>query len=88
MIADDSPYRVSGLQIVPEGVEISYFRTQDVKENGLVFRRVVMVPFGADYDDEIEQLAEAIHTVIADVEDDESVLQPMRLGEDEDEDDD
>ena len=87
MIADDSQYRVSGLSIVPEGMEISYLRLGDIKENGLMVRRIVLVPFGADYDDEIEHLAEAIHTLIADVEDDEGVLEEMRpADEDEDED--
>ena len=88
MIDDVSTFRVSQLAIRPEGVEISYLRTTDIKENGLVFSRVLLVPFGADYDDELERLAEAIHTLIADAEDDEDVLEPMRLGEDEDEDDD
>lgn len=85
---ENSPYRISGLQILPEGVEIAYVRTSDVKENGLMFRRVLLVPFGADYEDELEQLAEAIHTVVADAEDDEDVLEPMRLEGSGDEDDD
>lgn len=88
MIADQSQYRVSGLSIVPEGMEISYLRLSDIKENGVMWRRILLVPFGADYDDEIEQLAEAIHTLIADAEDDEEVLDPMRPADDEDEDDD
>ena len=81
-------FQVSGLTIRPEGIEISYIRRNDVKENGLVFSRVLLVPFGADYDDELEQLAEAIHTLIADAEDDEEVLEPMRQDEDEDDEDD
>lgn len=86
MILEDSHYRVHGLQVVPEGIEISYLRLKDIKENGVVFRRVVLVPFGADYDDELERLAEAIETVIADVEDDESVLEPFQPGDGDDDD--
>lgn len=86
MILEDSQYRVSGVQVVPEGVEITYFRMKDVKENGLIFRRAVVVPFGADYDDELERLAEAIQTLIADAEDDEQVLEPMSADKDDDDD--
>lgn len=76
---EDSPYRVSGLQVGPEGVTINYVRLRDIKENGVMFQRAVMIPHGADYDDEIERLAEAIDTLIADVEDDEDVLDPMNF---------
>lgn len=88
MILEDSQYRVNGLAVVPEGIEISYFRLKDMKENGVLFRRVVLVPFGSDYDDELERLAEAIETVIADVEDDEQTLEPFKPDDDDDDDED
>lgn len=84
MSTEDSPYRISGVQLAPDGVSITYMRMADLKENGLLFQRMVTVPVRADYDDEIERVVEAIETLIADVEDDEKILEPMRLGEDDD----
>lgn len=85
MSTEDSPYRISNVQLAPDGVAITYLRVKDLKENGLVFQRMVTIPVRADYDDEIERLVEAIETLIADAEDDEHLVDPIRLDEDEDE---
>ncbi len=84
----DTPYRVQAVQVHPEGVEVHYLRLSDIKENGVVIKRVLMVPFDADYNDEIERMAEAIETLIADVEDDEEVLEPWQPHEQDEDDED
>ncbi len=56
---------------------IAYFDLdEDVKSNGLIHSHTLIVPAGADYDDEIRTLMEAVHALIADAADDLRRLGP------------
>lgn len=67
--------------------------SQDARENGVVLNHVMSIPYGQDYDDEIDAVHDAVLALIDDVLEDLPNLQPLRgtqptIDEDEDEDDD
>lgn len=80
---------ISGVEIVPEGVSISYMRVpRDVRKNGLLWQHNVVVPTGSDYDDEIETFMDALQALLVDVLEDEETAEPIEPTTDEDEDED
>lgn len=88
MQAPESDVELFAVEFSPEGVRMSYVRRQDVRENGLVWQHQVAVPFGSDYDDEIEAAHEAVMALLKDALDDEDRVPAVLLLEEEEEKDD
>lgn len=61
---------------------------QDARRNGVVLNHVMQVPYGDDYDDEIDAVQDAVLALIDDVLEDLPHLEPMSFTKPEDDDDD
>jgi hypothetical protein len=63
---------------------------QDARQNGVVLNHIMQVPYGDDYDDEIDAVQDAVLALIDDVLEDLPHLEPMSFSkpEEDDEDDD
>lgn len=82
-----------GLNIEPNGdMLVEYcIPSLDARQNGVILNHTLLVPMGADYDDELEAVQESILALIRDVLEDFPELEPLRLpqaADDEDDDDD
>lgn len=79
-----------GLTFEPDGsVLIEYcIPAIDARQNGVVLNHTLYVPTGADYNDEIDAVQDAILALIGDVLEDLPNLEPMRPPQPSDEDDD
>ena len=81
------PVQITGVTLGEDGIEIGYVRVpDDIRKNGLAWQHRVLVPFGSDYDDEIEEFFEALHALLMDALDDEGRAEPIDLTEAEEED--
>lgn len=81
--------QILNVEITPDGLGVTYGRVpRDIRKNGLVWQHRVLVPYGSDYDDEIETFTDALKALLADVLDDEDRAEPIELDPQEDEDDD
>jgi hypothetical protein len=68
---------IRAININPEGVVIEYLdATTDVRKNGLTRNHVVFVPFGEDYDTELEELIDSAQRALSDALEDFDVLDP------------
>lgn len=66
---------------------------QDARENGVVLNHILRVPYGQEYDEEIDAVHDALLALVSDVLEDLPHLQPLRAreapeGDDEDDEDD
>lgn len=77
-----------GVSLMEDGsIELAYMRMPvDLRVNRLMWQHSVIVPAGSDYDEEIDAVYEALTALLDDVLDDEDRVEPMPLGQ-EDEDD-
>lgn len=64
--------------------------TQDARENGVILNHTMAIPYGKDYDDEINAVHDAVLALIDDVLEDLPHLEPLNLsrGDDNDDEDD
>lgn len=73
---------VVAIALGDEGVELTYVRVpQDIRKNGLAWTHSVQIPRGSDYDDELEELADALNALLTDVLEDEPTAEPIELPE-------
>lgn len=80
--------QITGVLLGDAGIEIGYVRVPaDVRKNGLLWQHSVLVPFGSDYDDEIEEFQAALRALLMDALDDEDRAEPIEPEEEEDDDD-
>lgn len=61
---------------------------QDARENGVVLNHVMSVPYGKDYDGEVDAVRDAVLELIDDVLEDLPHLAPLGVAQPDDEDDD
>ena len=62
------------------GLALEYTEpAQDIRTNGLVVNKIVFVPPGSDYDNEIEDVRVAVQALLADVEEDLTLVGPIEL---------
>lgn len=68
------------VQFEPDGsVVIEYcIPAKDARENGVVLNHIMSVPYGQDYDDEIDAVHDAALELISDVLEDLPNLAPIR----------
>lgn len=62
--------------------------SQDARSNGVVLNHVMQIPYGKDYDDEIDAVQDAVLALIDDVLEDLPHLEPLNLTNIEDDEDD
>ncbi len=68
------------------GIEIGYVRVpEDVKKNGLISSHSVQIPRGSDYDDELDDVMEALAALLHDALEDTELAEAIELPEDEEE---
>lgn len=79
-----------GLTFQPDGSVALEFciPNLDAYRNGVVFNHMLLVPFGADYDDEIMVVKEAVIALIDDVMEDVPNLETALPEQDDDDEDD
>lgn len=61
---------------------------QDARENGVVLNHILQVPYGQDYDEEIDAVHDALLALVSDVLEDLPHLEPLRPRAPEPDDDD
>lgn len=77
-MSDNPVPQITGINLLPDGIEIGYIRyPQDIRKNGLIWQHQVLVPFGSDYEDEIEAFTEAVQALLTDALDDEDRAEPI-----------
>lgn len=68
---------IRGISIQPDGVMIEYLDVAtDIRTNGLTLNHTCFIPFGDDYDDELEEVVEAAQRALSDALDDFDNLEP------------
>lgn len=71
-----------------ESVVLEYcIPDQDVRQNGVVLNHVMSIPYGQDYDDEIDAVRHATLALIDDILEDLPRLEPLAVAPPEDDDD-
>lgn len=70
--------RVQNVQVDEDGIQVVFYTPeQDAKAPGIVQLHTLMIPKGADYDDEITAAIDALQYLINDVLDDWDTLEPF-----------
>ena len=87
---DDEDLQITGIALTQAGgIEVGYVRLpQDVRKNGLVWQHTVQIPRGSDYDEELDDLMDALVVLLTDVLEDEATAEPIDMPDEEDEDED
>ncbi len=81
----DTELVINNLEKTKTGLSITYIRLpRDARKNGLIWQHNVVVPFGSDYDDEIEAVDDALNALLVDVLDDEDRAEPVDVIDEED----
>lgn len=91
-MSSDNPARHVLLRTITfqpdESVVLEYcIPSQDARENGVILNHTMAIPYGKDYDDEINAVHDAVFALIDDVLEDLPYLEPLNLAAAGDEDD-
>lgn len=80
---------IASVAFDPEGLVLTFMTLpDDLRENGLGQQHQITVPRGADYEDEIEAVEDALHALIEDALDDFSKVPAYEPPTDDDEEND
>lgn len=68
---------IRGISVQPDGVLIEYLNTAtDIRKNGLTLNHTCFIPYGEDYEDELEGIIEAAQRALSDALEDFDSLEP------------